>query len=103
MAEQEQVDASWTEPGAGPEPRWFAEEPAAVVRALGSDAVRGLTTAEAGARLASHGQNTIEGEPPPSIRAVAFQQLRDPMNVMLVAVVVVSLVIGEVSTGVVVG
>ena len=34
--------------------------------------------------------------------AVAAQQLRDPMNIMLVAVVVVSLVIGEVSTGVLV-
>ncbi len=35
--------------------------------------------------------------------AVALQQLRDPMNLMLVAVTVVSFLIGEVSTGIVVG
>ena len=35
--------------------------------------------------------------------AVALQQLRDPMNLMLVAVTVVSLLIGEISTGVIVG
>jgi Ca2+-transporting ATPase len=34
--------------------------------------------------------------------AVALQQLRDPMNIMLVAVTVVSFLIGEVSTGVIV-
>jgi uncharacterized membrane protein len=34
--------------------------------------------------------------------AVAAQQLRDPMNIMLVAVVVVSILIGQVSTGVIV-
>ena len=34
--------------------------------------------------------------------AVALEQLRDPMNIMLVAVTAVSFVIGEVSTGVIV-
>ena len=34
--------------------------------------------------------------------AVALGQLRDPMNIMLVAVTVVSLVIGQVSTAVIV-
>src|SRR3954452_16399167 len=81
---------------------WFSQEPAQVVSALGSDASQGLTSAEAKSRLAQHGPNKIVGEPPPSVWAVALQQLRDPMNIMLVAVVVVSLAIGEVSTGLVV-
>ena len=73
-----------------------------MLRALGSDESQGLTTAEAQTRLSQHGPNKILGEPPPSTWAVALQQLRDPMNIMLVAVVIVSLAIGEVSTALVV-
>ena len=64
---------------------------------MGSDAEAGLTAAEASARLAQHGPNEIAAEQPPSIWRVALDQLREPMNIMLVAVTVVSLVIGEVS------
>ena len=39
---------------------------------------------------------------PPSVWAVALAQLRDPMNIMLIAVTVVSVVIGQVSTGIIV-
>ena len=73
-----------------------------VVAAAGSDVVSGLTGSQAASRLASYGPNEIAAEQPASIWVVAAQQLRDPMNIMLVAVVVVSLLIGEVSTGVVV-
>ncbi len=81
----------------------YARETAAVVAALGSDADSGLTVAEAAARLASYGPNQITAEKPPSVWAVALQQLRDPMNIMLVAVTAVSFAIGQVSTGVIVG
>ena len=101
--EHEEPTALSTTDGAGTTERWFARTPDDVVRALGSDAVQGLTTAEAGARLRAQGPNKILGEAPPSTWAVALQQLRDPMNIMLVAVVIVSIAIGEVSTGVVVG
>ncbi len=80
----------------------YAQDAAEVVAALGSDAASGLTGAEAAERLARYGPNAIEGEKPPSVWAVALQQLRDPMNIMLVAVTAVSFVIGEVSTGVIV-
>ena len=63
----------------------------------------GLTGAEAAARLARYGPNQITGEKPPSILAVALTQLRDPMNIMLIAVTAVSFAIGQVSTGVIVG
>ena len=95
-----------TQPGLDtPEPReaWFAQDPDRVVAAVGADAERGLSGSEAGARLSRYGPNQIASEKPPSLWAVALQQLRDPMNIMLVAVVAVSLVIGQVSTAVIVG
>jgi Ca2+-transporting ATPase len=73
-----------------------------VVAAAGSDAVSGLASAEAASRLSSYGPNEIAAEKPPSMWVIATLQMRDPMNIMLVAVVVVSLLIGEISTGIIV-
>ena len=53
-------------------------------------------------RLTTFGPNEITAEKPPSIVASPLQQLRDPMNIMLVAVTVVASLIGEVSTGIIV-
>src|SRR5262245_14668280 len=90
---------SLTEKPAATEVRPPYLQPAAdVVHQLGSDPTTGLTTEEAAARLSSYGPNQITSEKPPSAFAIAMGQLRDPMNIMLVAVAVVSLVIGEVST-----
>jgi Ca2+-transporting ATPase len=69
-----------------------------VVRDLHTDVTSGLSAQEAAERLATHGPNQITAEKPPSAVAVALTQLRDPMNIMLVAVTVVSLLIGQVST-----
>jgi Ca2+-transporting ATPase len=80
----------------------YAREASDVVSELGSDADAGLTGAEAAARLARVGPNEISKEAPPSVWEVALAQLRDPMNIMLIAVTIVSFVIGEVSTGVIV-
>jgi Ca2+-transporting ATPase len=81
----------------------YCRDVADVLAELGSDAENGLSHDEATARLARLGPNEIAKEKPPSVWAVALEQLRDPMNVMLVAVSIVSIVIGEVSTGVIVG
>ena len=70
-----------------------------VVSAMGSDASSGLTAGEAAGRLSQYGANEITGEPPPSVWHVALGQLREPMTLMLVAVAVVSIVIGQGSTG----
>jgi Ca2+-transporting ATPase len=86
----------------GPQP-WFAQDARAVVAALDTDATRGLDGSEAAARLSRYGPNRIAKEKPPSGWQIALQQLREPMNIMLVAVVAVSIVIGEVSTAVIVG
>jgi Ca2+-transporting ATPase len=94
------------EPPAGEPPdearTWFAQDPAAVLAAFDTDGDQGLTDAQAADRMLRHGPNRITGEKPPSPLAVAFEQLREPMNIMLIAVTAVSFVIGEVSTGIIV-
>ncbi|MEV6596255.1 cation-translocating P-type ATPase [Actinoplanes sp. NPDC051346] len=86
----------------GHEP-WFARAANATVAACGSDADRGLSRGEAANRLSRYGPNRIAAEKPPSAWVVALRQLRDPMNIMLVAVVAVSVLIGEISTSIIVG
>jgi P-type Ca2+ transporter type 2C len=81
---------------------WFSRAVSDVVSALGSDEARGLTQDEAAERLSRYGPNRIAAEKPPSAWAVALQQLRDPMNIMLVIVVGVSLLIGQASTAILV-
>jgi Ca2+-transporting ATPase len=81
---------------------WYARPAADVAVAQGVDPDQGLTSAAASERLAQHGPNRITAEKPPSVWAVALGQLRDPMNIMLVAVTIVSFAIGEVSTGILV-
>jgi Ca2+-transporting ATPase len=78
-------------------------EATSVVAGLRTDVSMGLSAAEAGTRQAQYGPNEITGEQQASIWEIALTQLRDPMNLMLVAVTAVSFVIGEVSTGVLVG
>jgi len=80
----------------------YLHEASDAVAAMGSDELSGLSTAEAASRLSRYGQNEIRAEPPPSVWAVALAQLRDPMNVMLIAVTAVSFAIGEISTGIIV-
>ncbi len=82
---------------------WYVQEPDAVAHAIGTDPQDGLTGAEAAARLATHGPNAIAAEPSPSVWQVALRQLADPMNVMLVAVAVISFFIDQASVGVLVG
>jgi len=80
----------------------YLQDAADVVAELGSNADSGLTQAEAAERRSRYGANEIKGEKPPSIVQVALLQLREPMTIMLVAVAVVSFIIGEISTGVLV-
>ena len=53
---------------AAAEPRepWYAQDPDRVIAAVDSDAGRGLSRAEAAARLSRYGPNQIAGEKPPS-------------------------------------
>src|SRR6478672_6121123 len=80
----------------------FAQDASEVVAALVTDANDGLSATEAASRLSQYGPNEITSEKAPSVWAVALGQFRNPMNIMLVAVTVVSLAIGEISTGIIV-
>lgn len=82
---------------------WFGVDVADVAGRLSVDPQRGLDQSEADRRLAEYGPNEIPREAPPSTWAIALEQLSNPMNVMLVIVAVASIVIGEISTGLIVG
>ena len=81
----------------------YAHDANQIASELGCEPGTGLSSQEAAARLAKLGPNEITAEKPPSRVVVALSQLRDPMNVMLVAVVGVSGLIGQWSTAIIVG
>ncbi|MGB8021931.1 MAG: cation-translocating P-type ATPase [Candidatus Nanopelagicales bacterium] len=81
---------------------WYNRSTESVLAQFGTDASTGLSAAEASSRLATHGPNVIAAEPSPSVWAVALIQLKDSMNLMLIAVAVVSMLIGEFSTALIV-
>ena len=80
----------------------FARGADDVVEVMGSNADSGLSTGEVSSRRGTYGPNEITAEAPPSTWAIAGGQFMNPMNIMLVAVTVVSFLIGEISTGVIV-
>ncbi|HEY7051104.1 MAG TPA: HAD-IC family P-type ATPase, partial [Mycobacterium sp.] len=80
----------------------FASAVAEVVAGLASDISSGLSSSEAARRRARYGPNELIAEPAPSTWRILLGQLTVPMNIMLIAVVAVSFLIGEVSTAVIV-
>jgi len=88
---------------AGSEPntdsKWYALGVDEMVDSFDSNLELGLTNEMAAERLIEYGPNELQSEPPPSRLKVALGQVVDPMNLMLIAVAVVSLAIGEISTG----
>lgn len=100
MDQTERIDQTTVAAAAAPP---HALDGATVAAGLGTDPEAGLGSAEVATRLGQYGPNAIAAEKPPSVWEIALVQLREPMNIMLVAVVVVSLAIAEVSTAVVVG
>ncbi|HEV7757696.1 MAG TPA: cation-translocating P-type ATPase [Acidimicrobiales bacterium] len=65
---------------------------ATVVEVLGTDAERGLTSAEAADRLVRHGANELEAEAAVPAWRKLLEQFRDPLVYLLMAAVIVSLV-----------
>ena len=99
MTPDEKTTVQTLDPQATPP---YACDGSEVAAQMASDPASGLTSAEAASRRSRCGPNEITGEPPPSVLAIALQQLRDPMNIMLIAVTAASLAIGELSTAVLV-
>ena len=84
------------------EPSWWSLTPEEAATQLQVDVGEGLAAAEVERRLAKYGPNRIATEPPPSIWSIAKGQLGNPMNLMLIAVAVVSYSIEQILTGAIV-
>ncbi len=82
---------------------WYTQAASDVLVELGTDDHNGLTDAAAQQRLQQYGPNEIVAEPPVSMLTIVGMQLRDAMNLMLIAVSVVSLFIGQAPVGIMVG
>jgi len=84
-----------------PKTPWWSLEPDAVASELSSPP-EGLAGSEAASRLAKYGRNQLTATKAASFVQLCVKQLADPMNIMLVAVAVISFAIGQVSTGILV-
>ncbi|WP_051683658.1 HAD-IC family P-type ATPase [Blastococcus sp. URHD0036] len=80
---------------------WYAQSPAEVARALGVDPGTGLPGAVVAQRLAADGPNALPEEKPRPGWLRFLEQYRSYMQIILVAAAVVSLLIAEWSTAVV--
>jgi P-type Ca2+ transporter type 2C len=80
----------------------YAQSAEDVTSQMGVDADQGLSAEEVKARLAEYGPNELAKEAPPSTWVVARGQLANPMNIMLLLVVVASFAIVQIATAVVV-
>jgi P-type Ca2+ transporter type 2C len=81
---------------------WYALSAHDVAGQLGVDPDDGLDAHEAERRLEEYGPNELPTEPPPSMWAVARDQLTNPMNIMLLLVCGASFAIVQIATAVVV-
>ncbi|MGN6173277.1 MAG: HAD-IC family P-type ATPase, partial [Streptosporangiaceae bacterium] len=87
------------QPAAGGQ-NWYSRSPAEVTAALGVDPVVGLTAARAAELLAANGPNALpEEKPKPGWRRF-LEQYTTYMQIILVVAAVVSLLVKEWSTGV---
>jgi Ca2+-transporting ATPase len=83
------------------EDRWYALEPEEVANRVGVDVDSGLSAAEAADRLRRNGPNALPEEKPPSRFRRLLSQYTSYMQIILVAASVVSLVIKQWSTAIV--
>ena len=81
---------------------WWALAPDEVIAQAKTEGSRGLTAAEVEKRLAELGPNALQSAPPPSVWRIALSQVLELMTLMLIAVTIVSLLIGQVTTAIIV-
>ena len=84
-------------------PTPYSQSADQVARDIGTNRENGLEPAEAAARLSQYGPNSLPKEQPPSTWRVAWSQVLEPMNVMLIVVTVLSFVIGQIATAILIG
>ena len=79
---------------------WFARSPEEVAASFGADPAVGLASERAAELLVKDGPNALPEEPPEPAWRRFLSQYRAYMQIILTAAAVVSLVIGEWGTGV---
>lgn len=84
-------------------PTLYSQSVDQVASGLGTSVGDGLDTPEAASRLQQYGPNSLPKEQPPSIWRIAWSQVSEPMNIMLIVVTVLSFVIGQVATAILIG
>ncbi|MFN8499928.1 MAG: cation-transporting P-type ATPase [Anaerolineae bacterium] len=76
----------------GTQPRWYAQTADQVAQTLGVDPAKGLSAAEAGARLQKYGPNKLaEKKKEPGWRAF-LRQYRDLMQIVLLAAAIINII-----------
>ena len=91
-----------TRTGSAPvDERWYAREPAEVVSELGAVVSSGLSAGEAAQRLTRDGPNALPVEQAPSRVHRFLAQYKSYMQIILVGAAIVSLVIKQWTTGIV--
>jgi Ca2+-transporting ATPase len=83
-----------------PQAPWFTRDVADVATEFETDVDSGLTSAAALSALARYGPNTLPTSPRRSSWSIALATWGTPMNIMLTVVAVVSFIIGQVETGI---
>ena len=79
---------------------YFRKEVKQVLHDLDSDSVKGLTTLEAQARLKKYGKNEFSPPEKESIFAKIFDNLKEPLIVILIVSAVISLLMGHIYDGI---
>lgn len=82
--------------------QWYAMAGDAVAQKVGVDPAQGLSAADAAKRLVKDGPNALAAEKPPAGWRLFLAQYKSYMQIILVAAAVASMLIGEISTGLVV-
>jgi len=81
---------------------WWALAPDDAVAEAKTDSSSGLTAAEVEQRRAEFGPNRLQSAPPPSVWKIALSQVLELMTLMLIGVTIVSLLIGQFTTAIIV-
>ncbi len=81
---------------------FYNENKEAAAVNLDTDAVQGLTSAEAEKRLSQHGPNRLEGAKEKGMMAMIVEQLKDFLVVILIVAAVVSIALGETLDGIII-
>ncbi|WP_448596149.1 cation-translocating P-type ATPase [Thermoleptolyngbya sp.] len=81
--------------GTAVESQWYALEPQDALSQLGTDPRKGLSQAEAIARLAQNGPNELSEPPPKSVLRMLWEQLTATTVVVLIVAAIASAVLGD--------